>query len=132
MSKEDNSISFGMGLLAGIVGGVVAAILYAPKSGAETREDVKNYVNDFAQRHAPEIKEAKKQALESLDMMKYKLEKQYNKINEQRDGRPILRFQLKINYYNLGEKHVNSTYRKPYTFSICNNGCNYCNHRLLC
>ena len=77
MSKEDNSISFGMGLLAGIVGGVVAAILYAPKSGAETREDVKNYVNDFAQRHAPEIKEAKKQALESLDMMK-----QYNKINE--------------------------------------------------
>ena len=27
MSKEDNSISFGMGLLAGIVGGVVAAIL---------------------------------------------------------------------------------------------------------
>ena len=81
MSKEDNSISFGMGLLAGILGGVVAAILYAPKSGAETREDIKNTVNDFAQRHAPEIKEAKKQALESLDMMKYKLEKQYNKIN---------------------------------------------------
>ncbi len=82
MSKEDNSISFGMGLLMGILGGVAAAILYAPKSGAETREDVKNFVNDFAQKHAPEIKEAKKQALESLDMMKYKLEKQYNKINE--------------------------------------------------
>lgn len=82
MSKEDNSISFGLGLLAGVVGGVIAAILYAPKSGEETREDVKNFVNDFAQKHAPEIKEAKKQALESLDMMKYKLEKQYNKINE--------------------------------------------------
>ncbi len=82
MSKEDNSISFGMGLLLGILGGVTAAILYAPKSGAETREDIKNCVNDFAQKHAPEIKEAKKQALESLDMMKYKLEKQYNKINE--------------------------------------------------
>lgn len=82
MSKEDNSISFGMGLLLGVLGGVAAAILYAPKSGAETREDIKNRVNDFAQKHAPEIKEAKKQALESLDMMKYKLEKQYNKINE--------------------------------------------------
>ena len=81
MSKEDNSISFGMGLLAGVLGGVVAAILFAPKSGAETREDIKNCVNDFAEKHAPEIKEAKKQALESLDMMKYKLEKQYNKIN---------------------------------------------------
>lgn len=82
MSKEDNSISFGMGLLLGVLGGVTAAILFAPKSGAETREDIKNRVNDFAQKHAPEIKEAKKQALESLDMMKYKLEKQYNKINE--------------------------------------------------
>ena len=81
MSKEDNSISFGIGLLAGVLGGVVAAILFAPKSGAETREDIKNCVNDFAEKHAPEIKEAKKQALESLDMMKYKIEKQYNKIN---------------------------------------------------
>lgn len=82
MSKDDNSISFGMGLLAGILGGVAAAILYAPKSGEQTREEVIHFVNDFAQKHAPEIKEAKKQALESLDMMKYKLEKQYNKINE--------------------------------------------------
>ena len=81
MSREDNSISFGMGLLAGILGGVVAAILYAPKSGKETREDVKVFVDNFAEKHAPEIKEAKKQAMESLDMMKYKLEKQYNKIN---------------------------------------------------
>lgn len=82
MSKEDNSISFGMGLLAGVVGGVVAAILFAPKSGKETREELKEFANDFAQKHAPEIKEAKKQALQSLDVMKYKLEKQYNKINE--------------------------------------------------
>ena len=82
MSKEDNSIVFGMGLLAGILGGVAAAILYAPKSGKETREEIKVFVNDLAEKHAPEIKKAKKQALESLDMMKYKLEKQYNKINE--------------------------------------------------
>ncbi len=82
MSRDDNSIIFGMGLLAGVVGGIVAAILYAPKSGKETREELKTIVNDFAQKHAPEIKEAKKQALESLDVMKYKLEKQYNKIND--------------------------------------------------
>lgn len=82
MSKDDNSIIFGMGLLAGVVSGIVAAILYAPKSGKETREELKTIVNDFAQKHAPEIKEAKKQAMESLDMIKYKLEKQYNKIND--------------------------------------------------
>ena len=82
MSKDDNSIIFGMGLLAGVVGGMLAAILYAPKSGKETREELKTFVNDFAEKHATEIKEAKKQAMESLDMMKYKLEKQYNKIND--------------------------------------------------
>ena len=82
MSKEDNSIAFGMGLLAGVIGGVAAAILFAPKSGEETREELNEFVKDFAQKHVPEIKEAKKQALESLDMMKYKLEKQYNKIND--------------------------------------------------
>lgn len=82
MAKEDNSISFGLGLLGGIIGGVVAGILFAPKPGKETREELKTFVNDFAQKHAPEIKEAKKQALESLDMMKYKLERQYNKLND--------------------------------------------------
>ncbi len=82
MSKEDNSIAFGLGLLAGILGGITAAVLFAPKSGEETRAELKEAITEFAQKHAPEIKEAKKQALESLDMMKYKLERQYNKINE--------------------------------------------------
>ena len=81
MSKEDDVI-FGIGLLAGILGGVAAGILLAPKSGEETRAELKEAINEFAQNAIPEIKEAKKQALESLDMMKYKLEKQYNKINE--------------------------------------------------
>ena len=81
MSKEDDVI-FGIGLLAGILGGVAAGILLAPKSGEETRAELKETINEFAQNAIPEIKEAKKQALESLDMMKYKLEKQYNKIND--------------------------------------------------
>ena len=82
MSKEDNSINFGIGLLAGIVGGIVVGVLYAPKSGEETREEVKEVVMDIAHKCAPEIREAKRQALSSIDMIKYKLEKQYNKINE--------------------------------------------------
>ena len=81
MSKEDDVI-FGIGLLAGILGGVAAGILLAPKSGEETRAELIEAINEFAQNAIPEIKEAKKQALESLDMMKYKLEKQYNKIND--------------------------------------------------
>ncbi len=82
MSKEDSSISFGVGLLLGVVGGVIAACLYAPKSGEETRKDVENAISDIAQKYTPEIQEAKKQALTSIDVMRYRLEQQYNKINE--------------------------------------------------
>ncbi|MDD3237944.1 MAG: YtxH domain-containing protein [Candidatus Gastranaerophilales bacterium] len=82
MSKEDNSVSFGLGLLAGVIGGIVAGVLLAPKPGAETRKEVEDVVVDIAQKHAPEIQEAKRQALTSIDMMKYTLEKKYNKIND--------------------------------------------------
>ncbi len=82
MSKEDSSISFGVGLLIGVVGGVIAAILYAPKSGEETRKDVENVITDLAQKYTPEITEAKRQALTSIDVIRYRLEQQYNKINE--------------------------------------------------
>ena len=60
MSKQDSSISFGVGMLMGIVGGVIAAILYAPKSGEETRKDVENVITDLAQKYTPEISEAKR------------------------------------------------------------------------
>lgn len=82
MPKEDNSFSFGVGLLLGVVGGVIAAVLYAPKSGEETRQDVENAITDIAQKYTPEIKEAKKQALTSIDVIRYKLEQQYNKISD--------------------------------------------------
>ncbi|MCD7739868.1 MAG: YtxH domain-containing protein [Candidatus Gastranaerophilales bacterium] len=82
MPKDDSSISFGVGLLLGVVGGVIAAVLYTPKSGEETRKEVENVIVDLAQKYTPEIKEAKKQALTSIDVMRYRLEQQYNKINE--------------------------------------------------
>ena len=69
-------------MLLGVVGGVIAAVLYAPKSGEETRKDVENVVTDMAQKYAPEIQEAKRQALTSIDVMRYKLEQKYNKIND--------------------------------------------------
>ncbi len=95
MSKEDNSISFGVGLLMGVVGGVIAAILYAPKSGEETRKDVENVITDMAQKYTPEINEAKRQALTSIDVMRYRLEQQYNKINESIKAKQIAKAKQK-------------------------------------
>lgn len=81
MSKNNNSISFGLGLFAGVVGGIIAGVLYAPRPGEESRKSLKETVSDLAEKYSPEIKEAKKQALESIDLVKYKLERQYRKIN---------------------------------------------------
>jgi len=81
MSKNNNSISFGLGLFAGVVGGILAGVLYAPKSGEESRKELKEVAVDLAQKHSPEVSDAKKQALESIDLVKFKVERQYRKLN---------------------------------------------------
>ena len=77
--KDKTSVGFGVGLILGVLGGIVAGVLYAPKPGEEMREKVKDTVCDLAEKYSPEVNEAKKQALESIDLLKYKLEKQYKK-----------------------------------------------------
>ncbi len=79
MSKK-GSLSFGFGLIAGVISGIVAGVLYAPEPGEKSREKIKNVVEDLAEKHSPEITEAKKQALESMDLVKYKLERQFRKL----------------------------------------------------
>lgn len=81
MSKKGTSISFGMGLIAGVVGGILTGIFYAPKTGKESRKELHETITDLSQKHSPEIREAKKQALESMDFMKYKIERQYRKLS---------------------------------------------------
>ena len=39
--SNNKSFMFGMGLLAGVVGGIIAGVLYAPKSGEESRKQLK-------------------------------------------------------------------------------------------
>lgn len=80
MSKN-KTFAFGMGLLAGVIGGLVAGVLYAPKSGEESRREIKDAACELYEKHSPEIREAKKQALENIDLVKYKLERQLRKFN---------------------------------------------------
>jgi len=81
MGEKKSSISFGLGLIAGVVGGILAGVLYAPKSGEESRNELKEVISDITEKHSPEIKEAKQQALESIDLAKYKLERQFRKLS---------------------------------------------------
>lgn len=80
MSTNKNFM-FSMGLIAGVVGGIIAGVLYAPKPGEESRREIKEAACDLYEKHAPQIVEAKKQAMESIDLMKYKLERQFRKLN---------------------------------------------------
>ena len=90
MSKN-KSFMFGMGLLAGVVGGIIAGVLYAPKPGEESRRELKEAACELYEKHSPAIKEAKKQALESVDLMKYKLERQLRKFNNMVKSRKLLK-----------------------------------------
>ena len=78
-SRDKSSVEFGVGLILGVIGGIVAGVLYAPCPGSEMREKLKDTACDLAEKHSPAVQEAKKQALESIDLLKYKLEKQYKK-----------------------------------------------------
>ena len=49
MSKKDSSIGFAIGILAGVVGGIAAGILFAPKSGEESRRELKDAYDDLMQ-----------------------------------------------------------------------------------
>ncbi len=80
MSKN-KSLAFGLGLMAGVVGGILAGVLYAPKPGEESRRQLKEAACELYEKNSPAIQEAKKQALESVDLAKYKIERQFRKFN---------------------------------------------------
>ena len=79
MCRDKSSLGFGVGIILGVIGGIVAGVLYAPRPGSETREKLKDTVCELAEKHSPAVNEAKKQAMDSIDLLKYKLEKQYKK-----------------------------------------------------
>ena len=101
MSKN-KSFMFGMGLIAGVIGGIVAGVLYAPKSGEESRKLLKETACELYEKHSPAINDAKKQALENIDLMKYKLERQLRKFNDMVKSKKLLKAkELEKDNYNF-------------------------------
>ncbi|MFI3301405.1 MAG: YtxH domain-containing protein [Candidatus Gastranaerophilales bacterium] len=78
--SDKKSFLFGMGLIAGVVGGILAGVCLAPKSGKESREELKEAAVKLYEDNSPAINDAKKQALENVDLMKYKFERQLRKM----------------------------------------------------
>lgn len=90
MSKK-SGINFGLGLIAGVVGGIIAGVLYAPKSGEQSRSEVKEALSNVVEKSSPEVQEAKKQALETVDLFKYKLERQFRKMTHSFKSQKLLK-----------------------------------------
>jgi len=75
MRKEtDNSIWFGIGLLAGVIGGILAGVLYAPKSGEETRCDLIHKIKVIKNKFPSKIESARKKSINSIEHTKVAIE----------------------------------------------------------
>ncbi|MBQ2645154.1 YtxH domain-containing protein [bacterium] len=82
MSKDDNALIFGIGILAGVTTGIIAGLLLAPQSGEETRKKLETQINDLSKNCCPTVEEAKRQALATVDVIQFKIEKAIKKIND--------------------------------------------------
>ena len=91
MSQDDNALIFGIGILAGVTTGIIAGLLFAPASGEESRKKLEAQVTDFAQNHCPTVEEAKRQALATVDVIQFKIEKAIKKINDTIKARQLAR-----------------------------------------
>lgn len=80
--SHNNTESFFKGLIAGALGGAIAGLLLAPKSGEETREDIKKLAVDIKDKAVDTYEKARgevekkieqvKKAGEKIDEGKYK------------------------------------------------------------
>jgi len=78
---SDNAVSYGVGLIGGVIAGVVLGVLFAPKSGAEMRKDLMEVTDKLCSEHDT-LAKCKDSSLDLINRSKYSVEKQFNKIYE--------------------------------------------------
>jgi gas vesicle protein len=79
--SSDSSVSFGVGLLFGVLAGVATGILFSPKPGEEMRQDLKEIITDISGEIKPDVLGTKNVSTDLIYRIKYTIEKQMNKIN---------------------------------------------------
>jgi gas vesicle protein len=70
LMNKDHAIGFGVGLLAGAVIGGVIALLYAPKTGKETRQLIKDKATDVVDAVKGAASEANRRGQEAVHALK--------------------------------------------------------------
>ena len=68
----------------------------------ESRKQLKDAACELYEKHSPAINEARKQALENVDLMKYKLERQLRKFNNMIKSKKLMKAkELEKDNYNF-------------------------------
>lgn len=80
MAKKTSSIAFAMGILAGVTGGALLGVLFAPKSGKESREEVKATFKNVVEKCNPELIKVKNQTMDIIKSTRYKIEAECKRI----------------------------------------------------
>ncbi|MFA5633729.1 MAG: YtxH domain-containing protein [Candidatus Dojkabacteria bacterium] len=70
MRNNSDIDSFLKGLVLGVVGGAVAGILLAPKSGVETREDIKRLTLELKDKAVDLYEDARKEVQRKIALLK--------------------------------------------------------------
>ena len=88
MSKEndDSIVSFLLGLTAGVIGGAVAGILFAPKSGDEFREDITDFVKDLPDKLDQEINDPKTGTRRLINRARLNIEARVDQVKRDREA----------------------------------------------
>lgn len=92
MSREDNSLMFGIGVLAGVTAGIIGGLLFAPTSGEESRKKLEEKVNEISTEisdNCPTAEEAKRQVLETVDVVQFKIEKAIERVKNSIKARQL-------------------------------------------
>lgn len=79
-AKSENALAFGIGTLVGVLAGVVAAVLFSPKSGEEMRKDLKVAAKKIISEKIPNTVYTNKINSAALVRLQYTIESQFNKI----------------------------------------------------
>lgn len=80
--KTDDSLAFGMGILIGILGGIVAGILFSPKPGEEMRKDLKIKTDKLLEDVPSKAVYVKNSNIAAVEKLQYAIESRFNRVIE--------------------------------------------------
>ena len=88
MSKQDGDgiFTFLAGLTLGMLGGAVAGLLLAPKSGEELRADAQEFIRTLPDRVNNEIRNPNTKTREFIEKTRYNIEHQVGKVKKDREA----------------------------------------------